>query len=121
MTPQTTLNAVRELSERALLRPAPTRLHLTRPEDLRPTLKPAPVPYEELCPIRIGGSLGTAGNNRPRKHQEQHCPECGKRPQYCYCNVKPREKDFMRAALDKTAAATERRLVVLPAGEGSIA
>jgi len=118
MTPQTTLDRVRELSERAMLRPAPKRLRLTRPEDVNPPLKPAPVPFEELYPPRIGGDLGTAGNHKARrKHDAAHCPDCGKRPEYCYCEVKPRKKDFMQQALEKTEAAIERQPVVIPAGE----
>lgn len=118
MNPQTTLDAVRELSERATIRPPPKCLPLAKPEDLRPPLKRANATYEELHPPKIGGDLGTAGNNKARKPRaSDHCPGCGKRPEYCYCDVKPDEKDFMRATVEKAEAATERRPVVLPAGE----
>lgn len=106
MTPQATLDAVRELSERATLRPAPKRLRLTRPEDLQPALKPAPIPYEELHPLQIGGSAGTAGNHRP--HKPKAVTE--------HVTRSAMEKDWMLSALEKTEAATERRPVVIPAG-----
>lgn len=121
MTPQATLDAVRELSERAMLRPAPNRLHLTKPEEVNQPLRRAPIPYEELHPPKIGGDLGTAGNNKARKPRAaDHCELCGKRPDYCYCDVKPKKNDFMKRAVEKAEATAERQPVVVPAGEGAI-
>jgi hypothetical protein len=106
MNPLTTLNAVRELSERALLRPAPTRLRLTKPEDRQAGSRPAVIPYEELHPLKIGGFAGTAGNNKAR----------APRPVREKVTHSAMKKDFMRAAVDKAEAAMERQPVVIPAG-----
>jgi hypothetical protein len=99
MNPQTTLNAVRELSERAMLRPAPTRLRLARAADLRPGPRPATIPYEELHPPRrIGIEVPMrASGYRQRK---------GTVPK----DAPPAEKDFLKLAVEKTAP----KPVILP-------
>lgn len=119
MTYEATLDCVRELSERATLRPAPHHLALAKPEDLHHGPRPAIVAWEDRHLPKIGGDLGTAGNHkRHQKHAvKDHCPTCGKRPQYCYCEVRPRKKDFMQAALEKTESKIERLPFVVPAGE----
>jgi hypothetical protein len=66
MSYDTTLAAVRDLSENATLRPAARRLRLTRPDDaLAP--RRAIIPFEDLHRPRIGGTAGTAGDYRPSK------------------------------------------------------
>lgn len=112
MTPQSTLEAVRNLSENAPLRPALARLRLTRPGDLRAGPRPAVTTYEELHPPRIGS---WTPHQSGKRQATDHCATCGKRPEYCYCEVKPKEKDFMREALEKSAAAIERLPFVMPA------
>jgi hypothetical protein len=117
MNAQTTLDAVRELSEQAMLRPSPTQLRLTTPEDIAARRPRVIIPWEERHALRFGGAQGTAGNYKPRKNQTaDHCQDCGKRPQYCFCKVKPKEKDFLTIAAKKAESATERRTVVIPKG-----
>lgn len=58
----TTLRAVRELSEHAMLRPASKRLLFATPP--APLVRPAIICYEETHRPRISGS-GTAHGRRP--------------------------------------------------------
>lgn len=106
MNPETTLNAVRELSENAMLRPATKHLRLTQPEDLqRGRPRPAPEAYEELHPPRMSGDGGTAHDHRPRPPvATDHCSRCGKRPEYCYCDVSPVVPDWMQKAAKKAGS-----------------
>jgi len=110
MTAQATLDAVRELYERAMLRPAPTHLQFDGPTSKAQRAKRVIIPWEERFSLRIGGSQGSAGNHRP--HKPKPVPERVTRTAM--------EMDFMRSAVDKAAAATERRVVVVPRGGGQL-
>jgi hypothetical protein len=103
MTPQTTLEAVRELSERAMFRPSPTRLRLTKPEEQRPGPRRAVMTYEELHPPRIGTEAGRASGQQSRKPRVEHVTRTAM------------EKDFMRSAIEKTEAVIVRLPLVTPA------
>lgn len=104
MTPQATLDAVRELSERASLRPAPTRLRLTKPEEHQPGPRRAIIAYEDKVTLKIGG-WSTPHSNTKRRVPKTHVTRTAM------------EKDFMQLAAEKAEAAVERRPVVIPAGQ----
>jgi hypothetical protein len=92
MTPQTTLDAVRELSERAMLRPSPTRLRLTRPQERPAGPRRAIIAYEDAHLPRIGGEAGRASGQKSRKPRNEHV------------TARAMEKDYMAEALAKTEA-----------------
>jgi len=90
MNAETTLNKVREISENAHRRPAAKRLRLKTESDEWRT-KRVIVPYEELHPpTRLGVALTASGYKR-------RDPDARK-------NQYDQPKDFMAAALEKTAA-----------------
>ncbi len=70
MNAETTLNAVRELSERATLRPAAKRLRLGGPKAEASKPKRTVIPWEELHPTRMGGDPGRASAYKARKPRE---------------------------------------------------
>lgn len=87
MNPQSTLDAVRELSEKAMLRPSPKRLRVTSLRDQSRGPRRATFAYEELHLPKIGpaGRASGQGARRPRRQSTD-------------------ENNFMAAALEKTAA-----------------
>jgi hypothetical protein len=103
MTPQTTLDAVRELSERASLRPAPTRLRLTKPGEQPPGPRRAIIAYEDAHTPRIGG-WSTPHSVTKRRVPKVHVTKAAM------------EKDWMASAFDKTEAKIARLPFVTPAG-----
>lgn len=90
MNAETRLEAVREIAENAYRRPAPLQLRLAKPEELKPALPRAIIPYEELHPSRIGGEAGRASGQRSRKPRREPV------------TLVAMQKDFMAAAVEKT-------------------
>lgn len=90
MSYESTLQYVRELSERATLRPAPKHLRLTKPGELPfNAARPAIVAYEDRVPIQIG-SWSTP-------HQEPRAP----RPKREVVSAPALERQWMREAAER--------------------
>jgi hypothetical protein len=96
MNAESTLRKVRELSERATLRPAVRQLPLAKPEELNRGPRRAIIPYEELHPPRIRATEPMRASGYKQRADQSGRGEG--RP------AREAPKDFMVAALDKTAA-----------------
>lgn len=92
MNPESTLEAVRELSENATLRPPPKHLRLARAKDVSAGLRRATVAYEDAHTPKIGSW------NRP--HQQAKPRKVSKRLGATYSPE--RDNDFLNRALKKT-------------------
>lgn len=83
-----------------MLRPAPLHLRLTRRDELPAGPRPAIIAFEDLHPPRIGGEPGRASGQKSRKPRKEHVTKTAMEKDYAV----ERDNDFMRKALEKTAA-----------------